>query len=232
MSRARPWTDPSNGEVIWFDQKSPATVRQLELLADYEGLELDDLLDEGLSAKQALFRIRQVAHPTLIPEHVLERRRERERQAGKPLACRICALNGWECEGSITRHHFVPRWLMLMLENYQAYAARSICTVPICVGRHRDLHYRSPGGNDGPKSIVPYLRDHERAFAQKLLDELREQIPAERWDLLAGGDEGSYEGQLIKDYQAGLFASVENAYSLDEYGTLAHTGSQTVATTG
>lgn len=220
MSRARPWTDPATGETVWFDQKSPASVRQLELLADYEGLELDDLLDEGLSAKQALFRIRQVADPTVIPEHVLARRRERERAIGMTVACRICTLNGWQCEGRITRHHFVPRWLMLMLENYQSYAARSVCTIPICVGRHRDLHYRSPGGGDDPKSIVPYLRKHEREFAQKLLDELREQIPSERWHLFAGGDEGSYEGQLIKDYQAGLFASADNAYTLDEYGYL------------
>ena len=63
---------------------------------------------------------------------------------------------------------------MLELENYQAYAARSICTIPICIGRHRDLHYRNDGTE---KSIVQYLRDHERKFAQKLLDELREQHP-------------------------------------------------------
>jgi hypothetical protein len=232
MSRTRPWTDPITGEEIWFDQKCQvATVRQLELLADYEGVELDDLLDEGLSSKQALFRIRLIADPSLIPEHVLERRRERLALAGKQPACRICALNGWECEGTITRHHFVPRWLMLMLENYQSYAARSVCTIPLCVKTHRDLHYRSPDGTDGPKSIVPYLRDHERAFAQKLLDELKEQIPTERWELLSGGDEGSYEGQLIKDYRAGLFASVENAYTLNEYGSLANVSSHTVATT-
>lgn len=231
MSRARPWVDPLTGEEIWFDQKSPASVRNLELLADYEGVELDDLLDEGLSAKQALFRIRQIADPTLIPQHVLERRRERLAMAGKSPACRICALNGWECEGSITRHHFVPRWLMLMLENYQAYAARSVCTIPICVGRHRDLHYRSPDGGDGPKSIVPYLRDHEREFAQKLMDELREQIPHERWDLLTGGDGDSYEGQLVHDYLAGAFASAENAYALDEYGLLGTSEAEAVATT-
>jgi hypothetical protein len=220
MSRARPFTDPSSGETVWFDQKGAATVRQLELLADYEGIELDDLLDEALSAKQALFRIRQVADPTLIPEHVLERRRERLATAGKSPACRICALNGWECEGTITRHHFVPRWLMLMLDNYPAYAARSVCTIPICVRQHRDLHYRTPGGGDGPKSIVPYLRDHERAFAQKLLDELREQIPTERWTLFTGGDGDSYEGQLIRDYLEGNFSSSANSYSLDEYGYL------------
>ena len=217
MSRARPFYDPLTREEIWFDQKSRATVRQLELLADYEGAELDDILDEGLSAKQTLFRIRQVASPGLIPEHVLERRRERERRSGMSPACRICSLNGWECEGRITRHHFVPRWLMLMLENYPAYAARSICTIPICLGRHRDLHYRDPDGNNAPKSIVPYLRDHERKFAQKLLDELREQIPTMRFDLLSGGTGESYEGQLIHDYQQGMFSSAENAYSLEEY---------------
>jgi hypothetical protein len=218
MSRARPFIDPSDGSVVWFDLKAPARVRELELLADYEGIELDDLLDEGLSSKQTLFRIRQVAHPELIPEHVLERRRERLRLSGKQPACRICATHGWECEGRITRHHFVPRWLMLMLENYQAYAARSACTIPICVGRHRDLHFRDDRID---RSIVPYLRDHERQFAQKLITELKEQIPEERWDLLTGGDEHSYEGALIKDYLSGNFSSAENAYSLSEYMGLA-----------
>jgi hypothetical protein len=221
MSRARPWTDPHSGDEVWFDQKAPASVRQLELLADYEGIELDDLLDEGLSSKQVLFRIRQVAHPELIPEHVLKRRRERERLAGRQPACRICVIHGWECEGRITRHHFVPRWLMLMLENYSSYAARSTCTIPICIGRHRDLHFRDADGNFREKSIVPYLRDHERQFAQKLILELKEQIPDERWDLLTGGDEYSYEGQLIRDYLRGEFSSAENSYTLEEYAGLA-----------
>ncbi len=208
MSRARPFLG------LWFDMKSRATAEQLELLADYEGCDLDDLLDEGLSQRQTLFRLRQVATPGLIPEHVLERRRERERTHGLSPACRICSMNGWECEGRITRHHFIPRWLMLELENYQAYAARSICTIPICVSRHRDLHYR--GENDPDKSIVPYLRDHERKFAQKLMDEIKDEHPR-LFDLMASGTQDSYEGTMTRDYLEGRFASAENAYSLNEY---------------
>lgn len=212
MSRARPFV--YNGETHWFDQRGRATAAQLELLADFESVELDDLLDEGLSAKQTLFRLRQATDPSVIPEHVLERRRERDRHHGMSPACRICALNGWECEGRITRHHFVPRWIMLELENYQAYAHRSACTIPICVARHRDLHFR--GENDPSKSIAEYLRPHERKFAQKLLDELHEQRP-KIFDLMLAGDEHSYEYQLTRDYMLGAFRKDEGAYSLDEY---------------
>jgi hypothetical protein len=218
MSRARPWPHPETGEIIWFDQKaSRASVEQLELLADYEQIEIDDLLDEGLSARQTLVRIRTAATPGIIPEFVLEARRERLKHHGMQPACRICALNGWECEGKITRHHFIPRWMMLTLENYNSYAARSICTIPICIARHRDLHFRSADpSEDGLKTIVPYLRDHERKFAQKLLNELKTERP-HVWELIVSGDEHSYEGQLARDYQRGLFASAENAYKLEEY---------------
>lgn len=218
MSRARPWT-LETGETVWIDQsRQRATVQELEILADYEGVDLDDLLDEGLSSRQALFRIRVASDLGLIPEHVLERRRARREMAHRTPVCRICALNGQKCEGGVTRHHFVPRWLMLMLENYQAYAARSVCTVPICTAQHRDLHYRSDDpSQDGPKSIVPYLREHERDFAQKLLDELKDQIPESRWDLLVGGDEHSYEGQLFRDYLQGKFRHQDDVYSLEEY---------------
>lgn len=213
MSRARPFTDPETGEQIWFDQSSKATVAQLELLSDWTGIPIDDLLDEGLSQRQTLFKLREVATPGVIPPEVLERRRERERLSGMSPACRICHPNGWACEGRITRHHFVPRWLMLQLENYQAYAARSMCTIPICVGRHRDLHDREAG--DG-KSIVPYLREHERKFAQKMIDELQEQHP-KIFELLAGGDAHAYEAQLIEDYLKGEFRRSDGVYSLEEY---------------
>jgi hypothetical protein len=214
MSRARPFEH--EGEIYWFDQKARATAEQLELLADYEGVDLDDLLDEGLMQKQVIYRLRQAQSPGLIPEHVIAQRRERELTHGALPACRICSLNGWQCEGRTTRHHFVPRWLMLELDNYNAYSARSICTIPICVGRHRDLHLR----DDAPKSIVPYLRDHERKFAQRMLDDLRDQRP-KIFDLMAGGDQKSYEYQLIRDYQQGLFASAENAYELEEFQPVA-----------
>lgn len=214
LSRARPFIDPLTKEETWFDQRARASAAQLELLADWSDESIDDLLDAGLTARQVLFKLREVATPGVIPELVLERRRERERVHGLAPACRICQLNGWECEGRITRHHFVPRWIMLQLENYQAYAARSACTIPICVGRHRDLHFR--GENDGPKTIIPYLREHERKFAQKMIDELRAEHP-KIFDLLSSGTEESYEGTLIRDYLSGAFTHIESIYSEEEY---------------
>ena len=113
--------------------------------------------------------------------------------------CRKCGA-----EGQSTRHHFVNRWLMLLLENYQAYAARSRCTIPLCVECHRDLHDRR---DESGKSIIPFLRPHEAAFAQKLLTELREQHP-KIFDLLAGGTGNVYEARLIQDYLAGEFTKL------------------------
>lgn len=204
MSRARQIND------IFFDTKGSvrATVNQLELLADVENINIDDLLDEGLSQGQAYNRIQMILNSDVIPPEVLIRRRRRRLQSRTEPDCRICTLNGWECEGSITRHHFVPRWLMLQLENYQAYAARIRCTVPICVGRHRDLHYR----DKGEKSIVRFLTEEERKFAQKMLDELRVEHPA-IFDLIAGGDaDYAYEAQLLRDYFHGEFRSSRDTY--------------------
>lgn len=204
MSRARQIND------IFFDTKGSvrATVNQLELLADVENINIDDLLDEGLSQGQAYNRIQMILNCDVIPPEVLERRRLRRLLAKSQPACRICSTNDWECEGSITRHHFVPRWLMLQLDNYQAYAARVKCTIPICVGRHRDLHYR----DKGEKSIVRFLTEDERKFAEKMLDELREEHP-KIFDLIAGGDaDYAYEAQLLKDYFHGEFRSTRDAY--------------------
>lgn len=208
MSRARPFTH--NGVTHWFDRRAKATPAQLELLADIEGVDIDDLLDEGLSQRQVLVRLHEGTNDNLIPAEVIERRRERARVAAIEPVCRICGTDG-DCEGRITRHHYVPRWMMLMLENYQAYAARSKCTIPICVGRHQDLHYRGEIEEERPKSIVPYLTEPERKFAQKMLDELRTQQPV-LFDLIAGGDERSYEGQLLKDYFAGEFRKADDCY--------------------
>ena len=210
MSRAKLFD--YDGHNVWFDYKHPrATVEQLELLADYEGLDIDDLLDENLSQKQVARRLFE-ATTHVVPPEVLERRRERERLHGISPACRICTLNGWECEGRITRHHFMPRWLMLELENYQAYAARKLCTIPICVARHRDLHTR----DRSDKSIVHYLRISERKFANKMMQELEEQHP-KIMGLLLDGDYYAYEYQLARDFRHGLFVKDDNAYSLDEY---------------
>lgn len=190
---------------IWFDgQKANdrPTSQQLELLAAAENIPLDDLLDEGMNQKEVALRLRKALGEGVIPPEVLERRRLAKELASQQPACRICLSFDWECDGSITRHHFVPRWMMLELENYNAYAARRLCTIPVCVGRHRDLHMR--GDADTPKSIAQFLDGDERAFAQKLLDEFKEQHPA-TFDLIAGGDENTYEYVLIRDYQLGRF---------------------------
>lgn len=202
MSRAKSYT--YGGVEFWFDYKNPmATVEQIELVSDITGTPIDDLLDAAISQREAARRLFEM--DGLIPEHVLENRRRRLMDAKHAPACRWCSISGERCEGMITRHHYVPRWLMLLLENYEAYAPRSFCTIPICLGRHRDLHMRG-----GPsKSIAECLTDHERKFAQKMLDELREQHPS-IFDLMASGDGNAYEGQLIRDYLAGAFRTAED----------------------
>lgn len=211
MSRAR-----SVGG-IWFDvQKNheKATSEQLELLAAAENIPLDDLLDEGARQGEIIIRLRAALGEGVIPPEILERRRAVKEASKFQPQCRICSSNGWECDGSITRHHFVPRWMMLQLENYVAYAARSKCTIPVCVGRHRDLHLR--GDTDTPKSIAQFLTNDERKFAQKMLDELKDQHPA-IFDLVAGGDESTYESQLITDHTYGRFReAVGHAVAADQ----------------
>jgi hypothetical protein len=204
MSRARPIT--FGGETYWFDRhqaSQKATAWQLELLAAVESVPLDDLLDEGLTQKSVLDRLREILDQGKIPEDVVQRMQRAREEALVEPECRICPPG--ECEGRITRHHFIPRWMMLMLENYQAYAPRRICTIPICVGRHRDLHLR--GDTDTEKSIAHLLDDQERAFGEKLLSEFREQHSGV-FDLIAGGDEATYEYQLVRDFMRGGFRRI------------------------
>lgn len=196
MSRAR--------EIggIWFDVNQngqKATGRQLSLLAAAENIPLDDLLDEGLSQGAVIRRLRDALGEGVIPPEILERQRARRAEMALEPACRKC-----EKTGQSTRHHFVNRWLMLLLENYSAYSARRLCTIPLCVECHRDLHHRR---DDEDKSILDFLKPHEAAFAQKLLTELREQHP-KIFDLLAGGTGNVYEARLIQDYLAGEFTKL------------------------
>lgn len=195
---------------LWFDGRKnneKATSAQLELLAAAENVPLDDLLDEGLKQAEVAMRLRQALGEGVIPPEVLERRRAAKEAAKNEAPCRICSTFGWECDGRSTRHHFVPRWMMLMLENYGAYAARSKCCIPICVGRHRDLHLR--GDTETPKSIAQFLTDDERAFAHKMLSEFKDQHPLV-FDLIAGGDEATYEYQLVRDFMTGRFTEASN----------------------
>lgn len=196
MSRAKSFM--YDGATHWFDYKGMATVSQLELLADLTDEPIDDLLDAALSQKEVARRLFE--NNGLVPPHVLENRRRAREEAAHGAPCRWCTHHGLKCEGRITKHHYVPRWLMLEMENYESYAPRRICTIPICLGRHRDLHMR--GGN--PKSIVPYLNERERQFAQKMLEELRDQHSG-LWALLEAGDSQAYEGQLIRDFLSGEF---------------------------
>jgi len=211
MSRSRPIEHPVTGETIWFDVKGGlATPAQITLLSDLEGIPLDDLLDEGLCQRQVLRRIHEFGG--LIPEGVLERRRERLEAQKNAAPCRWCSLTGETCEGPSTKHHFVPRWLLLLLENYSAYAARSLCCIPICLSRHADLHFRRAGN----KSIVDCLNARERAFAHKLITELKEQRPAV-YDLILSGDQRyAYESQLLNDYIHGKFSSASGYAMIEE----------------
>lgn len=217
MSRARSIID-SDGTRHWFDTKADsraASVKHLELLAAVESIEIDDLLDEGLNQGQIITRLRAGLGQGEVPAHVIENQRKRREQAAQERVCRMCDADGIECEGKITRHHFVTRWLMRELENYESYARRDKCTIPVCMGRHRDLHMRV----DNDKSIVEYLTDEERHFAHKMLSELEEQHP-KIIGLARGGDpEVNYEARLIRDYDEGRFAvesltnSSESVYS-------------------
>lgn len=216
MSRAR--SINFNGTSHWYDTSvnaRSAKVKDLELLAAAENIEIDDLLDEGLNQGQIIQRLRAVLGQGEIPGHVLENQRRRREQAEQERVCRMCSADGVECEGKITRHHFVTKWLMKELDNYESYSRRDRCTIPVCMGRHRDLHMRI----ENDKSIAEYLTDEERHFAHKMLGELEEQHP-KIIGLARGGDpEVNYEARLIRDYDEGKFAaesltnSSESVYS-------------------
>lgn len=201
ISRARHWTHPDTNQIHWFNVYGAATNRELELLAEIEDLDIDDLLDASLSSREVLFRLNK--HSNLIPPAGLERvekRQERRANYVEPV-CRICSVEGWQCDGRMTRHHFVPRWIMVELSDYQKYAPRSGCTMWICMGSHRFLHRR---GNGASKSVAKYLDKGEKALAHHLIASLREERP-KIYSLIASGDKTSYEWQLIRDWRRGLF---------------------------
>jgi hypothetical protein len=207
MSRAR--SINLDGEIFWFDTHKdslPASVEKLELLAAVENIDPDDLLDEGLNQGAVILRLRKSLGQGVIPVEVLERQRARKEAAGQQKICRVHGDTD-KCEGRITRHHFISRWLMKELENYQSYARRDKCTIPICMGFHRDLHMRQANG----KSIVEYLNNEERAFAEKMLSEFEEQHPKIIKLLRKGDPEVSYEARLIRDYDEGKFSHLTSS---------------------
>ena len=59
---------------MWFDAyDDEATVEQLEVLAEMEDVEIDDLLDERLSTKAVLYRLNH--NSGLIPHEIIAAKR-------------------------------------------------------------------------------------------------------------------------------------------------------------
>jgi len=200
MSRARHWTHPETGETHWFNvYEQQATTEQVELLAEVEEISVDDLLDANLSSREVIFRLNKFSD--LIPEAGLRQKARREHPQ-EPPTCVICSVEGWECQGRMTRHHFVPKWMMLELKDYEEYAPRTQCTVWVCASAHRYLHLRYANG--ASKSIAKYLQDHEKQLAHHLIAAFRDERPR-IYALIAGGDRTSYEWQLVQDWRRGLF---------------------------
>lgn len=197
MSRARPVTLP-DGSEYWFDMgtvKDQARADDLELLASFEDVEIDDLLDESLTRGDVLRRLREHLGVGNIPAEVEMRRRAARFERQRQPECRICQKTG-----DSTKHHFVNKWILKELSNYEQVGARSRCCVPVCIDCHRDLHDRSTD----TVSIVPYLEPHERQFARDVLEQLRREHP-KILDLLAEGDYSVYEARLVKDWLEGRF---------------------------
>jgi cytochrome c553 len=193
MSRARPIAGH------WFDiQKNgqKATVEQLELLATVEGTDFDDFLErQPLTQGDVVKRLRENLGQT-IPEEVFLRRQKWREERQHEKACRLCGT-----EGDSTRHHFVNRWMLLRLKDYQRkWADRRDNCIPVCLRCHRNLHSR----NGVAHSIVPHLNDQERAFAQKALIALKEEQPG-LFIWIAEGTDRVYETRLVRDYLEGKF---------------------------
>jgi hypothetical protein len=201
MSRARDWTHPETQEVHWFDVHGQASIRELELLSEIEDIDLDDLLDANLSSREVLFRLNK-ASELIPPAGLTQDKKRREHKVQEPPTCVICSAEGWKCEGRMTRHHFVPKWIMLELSEYEKWAPRSLCTVWVCAGAHRFLHMRYANGTS--KSVAKYLGDEEKRMAHMLMSAFREERPR-IYALIAGGDRTSYEWQLVQDYRRGIF---------------------------
>lgn len=191
MSRARPIQ--IHDQKIWFDRKRnhvKATADQLEYLAAAEDIDIDDLLDESLIQAEVMDRLRAALGVNKVPKEVEERRELKRKERQELPECRICAGIG-----NSTRHHFVNRWMMKELSNYDIYSHRSKCTIPVCVECHRDLHSR----DYSDKSIIPYLNDHEKMVASSILEDLSRERPR-IFLLLVKGNYNVYETRLIYDY--------------------------------
>jgi hypothetical protein len=200
MSRARSIT--IDGTKHWFDtarNNRKATDTQLELLATVNQVDLEDLLEANPTQGYVLFCLRESLGQG-IPIEVLQRRQRWREQRQVAPACRICGK-----QGDSTKHHFVNKWILKELDGYQAkWANRRRNCIPVCIDCHRDLHDRS----NGPVSIVGFLTDKERAYADEALSALAEERP-KLLILLARGDSSVYEACLVKDWLAGNFGVIQ-----------------------
>lgn len=210
MSRSRPIELP-NGEKIWFDTKLNSQPFQntidkvcaesgeeevLELLATVEDIDLDDLFDANLNQGEVMIRLRQALGQYTVPQSVIDRRDRLRRERLAQPVCRICGK-----KGDSTKHHFVNKWMLRELDQYgQKWADRSKNCIPLCVHCHRLIHSRSNGAH----SIVEYLTDTEKQFAEKALTALSEQHP-KIIILVARGDDSVYETCLVRDWILGRF---------------------------
>lgn len=188
-----------NGEIIWFNTDKShcqATDKQLELLAIVENVDIEDLLESSITQAEVLKRLQEAFGTNVIPHEVLLKRQKWREQRSSAPNCRICGKIG-----DSTRHHFVNRWILRELDQYETlWANRVENCIPVCIDCHRDLHTR----NGPAHSIIPYLKPAEKDFANRALTALSEQRPR-LLILLGKGDSEVYESRLVKDWFEGLF---------------------------
>lgn len=209
MSRARPIKLPGS-EPVWFDMLrngQPATEEQLELLAAVKNAELDDVFDADYKQGEVLELIREALGHNRIPAEVLSKRdADRVARQTQP-ACRVCGK-----EGDSTKHHFVNKWILRELSYYASrWADRSKNCIPLCVHCHREVHSRANGAH----SIIEWLTEKEREFAQAALQQLAEERP-KLYILIAQGDDSVYETRLVRDH-------IEGKFRLDEESPVPNT---------
>lgn len=204
MSRARHigsgCPTPCLNQSHWFnisDSHLKATDEQLELLASFEDVDIEELFEAGITQGECLRRLREaLGQIPEIPEAVRKRRDKFREQRRSAPPCRICGK-----EGDSTKHHFVNRWILRELESYERlWANRRENCIPVCIDCHRDLHDR----NGTPKSIAHLLTADEKAFANRAITALSEERP-KLLILIGRGSSQVYEARLIKDWMEGKF---------------------------
>lgn len=204
MSRAR-YIEFSDGRKVWFDtsrngEKFHETIsdEMIELLSAVENIEIDDVLDANTSQGEAIERIRRALGQYYIPDSVIKHRDRLREERRKQPVCRICKE-----EGKSTQHHFVNKWMLKELSNYsQEWSDRRKNCIPLCMKCHRKVHSRGKNVN----SIVGFLDDKEKLFAEKALTRLSEEHPKIML-LVARGEDTVYETRLIRDWIQGHFKS-------------------------